>query len=198
VGVSRDACFTLLDDGRMLRWADDPPRADILMQAVAGFAAGKPGWVAIDGSHQLRHGGPSMPQRVAGDLVAGCIGESADYCVRGDGTLWVKGLAHRGQYGDFRLAMSFEFISTAGNAVAVKAHTGHVVCLRRVGVVLRTAAIGTARFRRTAWTTRPTPGVRSSMARAPLLLDRGIRKRSGRTAACVPGARAAASNRACR
>ena len=27
VGVSRAACFALLDDGRLLRWSDDPQRA---------------------------------------------------------------------------------------------------------------------------------------------------------------------------
>jgi alpha-tubulin suppressor-like RCC1 family protein len=137
VGVSRDARFALLDDGWLLRWSDDPQRADALMQGVAWFAAGESGWFAIDASRQLWHGGAS-PQRVAADVVAACIGDGADYYVRQDGTLWVKGLAHRGQYGDGRLASSPDFISTAGDAVAVKAHTGHAIYLRRDGVVLGT------------------------------------------------------------
>jgi alpha-tubulin suppressor-like RCC1 family protein len=137
VGVSRDACFALLDEGRLLRWRDDPQRADTLMQGVAAFAAGESGWFAIDASRQLWHGG-ATPQRVATDVVAACIGDGADYHVRQDGTLWVKGLAHRGQYGDGRLAASPDFISTAQDAVTVKAHTGHAIYLRRDGVVLGT------------------------------------------------------------
>ncbi len=137
VGVSRDACFALLDDGRLLRWSDDPQRADTLIQGVALFAAGESGWFAIDASRLLWHGG-STPQRVAADVVAACIGDGADYCVRRDGTLWVKGLAHRGQYGDGRLTASPDFIRTADDAVGVKAHTGHAIYLRRDGVVLGT------------------------------------------------------------
>jgi hypothetical protein len=137
VGVSRAACFALLDDGRLLRWGDDPQRTDTLMQGVAQFAAGESGWFAIDASRQLWHGG-STPHRVAADVVAACIGDGADYCVRQDGTLWVKGLAHRGQYGDGRLTASTDFIRTADAAVAVKAHTGHAIYLRRDGVVLGT------------------------------------------------------------
>lgn len=137
VGVGRDACFALLGDGRLLRWSDDPQRADTLMQGVAAFAAGESGWFAIDAAGQLWHGG-TTPLRVAADVVAACIGDGADYYVRRDGTLWVKGLAHRGQYGDGRLTASPEFISTAKDAVAVKAHTGHAIYLRRDGTVLGT------------------------------------------------------------
>ena len=137
VGVSRDANFALLDDGRLVRWTDDPQRADTLMPGVAAFAAGESGWFAIDVAQQLWHGGAAS-RRVAGDVVAACIGDGANYYVRRDGTLWVKGLAHRGQYGDGRLTASADFISTASDAVAVKAHTGHAIYLRRDGVVLGT------------------------------------------------------------
>jgi len=137
VGVSREACFALLEDGRLLRWADDAQREHTLMQGVAAFAAGASGWFAIDTSRQLWHGGAS-PQRIAADVVAACIGDGADYYVRRDGTLWVKGLAHRGQYGDGRLAASPDFIHSASDALAVKAHTGHAIYLRRDGVVLGT------------------------------------------------------------
>jgi alpha-tubulin suppressor-like RCC1 family protein len=138
VGVSRDAYFALLDDGSLLRWFGDPQRADTLMQGVADFAAGESGWFAIDGSRRLWHGNQAAPQRVADEVVAACIGDGADYYVRSDGTLWVKGLAHRGQYGDGRLQASTDFITTAGDAVAVKAHTGHAIYMRRDGVVLGT------------------------------------------------------------
>jgi alpha-tubulin suppressor-like RCC1 family protein len=147
VGVSRDACFGLLNDGRLLRWTDDAQRAETLMQGVAAFAAGESGWLAIDAARQLWHGGAHAaqpphplhaPRLLASEVVAACVGDSADYFIRSDGTLWVKGLAHRGQYGDGRLSASPDYISTARDALAVKAHTGHALYLRRDGVVLGT------------------------------------------------------------
>jgi alpha-tubulin suppressor-like RCC1 family protein len=72
------------------------------------------------------------------DVLAACIGDGADYFVGQDGRLWVKGLAHRGQYGDGRLEASPNFLHTADDALAVKAHTGHALYLRRDGVVLGT------------------------------------------------------------
>jgi alpha-tubulin suppressor-like RCC1 family protein len=138
VGVSRDAFFGLQGDGQLLRWTDDAQRADVLMQGVAAFAAGESGWLAIDTGRQLWHGGPHAPRLLASDVVAACVGDGADYHIRADGTLWVKGLAHRGQYGDGRLSASPEYTSTARDAVVVKAHTGHAIYLRRDGVVLGT------------------------------------------------------------
>ena len=138
VGVSRDAYFALLDDGRLLRWTDDVRRADTLRQGVVAFAAGESGWLAIDAERRLWQGGGQPPRLQAGDVVAACVGDGADYHVRADGTLWVKGLAHRGQYGDGRLSASADFVSTARDVTAVRAHTGHALHLRRDGVVLGT------------------------------------------------------------
>lgn len=137
VGVARDRCFAVFNDGQLLRWADNPERAETLMQGVKTMASGESGWFAIDAARQLWHGG-AKPQRVATDVVAACIGDGADYYIRQDGSLWVKGLAHRGQYGDGRLTASPEFVNTAREAVAVVAHTGHAIYLRRDGVVLGT------------------------------------------------------------
>lgn len=139
VGVSRDACFALLDDGRLVGWRDDAADAQPLRAGVAAFAAGQSGWFAIDREHALWHAAAgAAAQRVAGDVVAACIGDSADYFITRNGTLHVKGLAHRGQYGDGRLAGSDGWVATAQDAVAVKAHTGHAIHLRRDGVVMGT------------------------------------------------------------
>ena len=140
VGVSEDACFALLDDGRLVRWTESPDSAATLMAGVASFACGQSGWFAVDRAQVLWQGGGTRPapQRVADGVAACCIGDSADYFIRRDGTLWVHGLAHRGQYGDGRLTASPTFIQTASDAVAVKAHTGHAVYLNRKGVVLGT------------------------------------------------------------
>jgi hypothetical protein len=139
VGASRDAFFALLEDGRLVTW-DDAPEAEVtLMRGVASFACGHSGWLAIDRARVLWHGGGrSAPQRVADDVATACVGDGADYYIRRDGTLWVKGLAHRGQYGDGRLAATPGFVNTAHDAVAVKAHTGHALYLGRAGDVMGT------------------------------------------------------------
>ena len=140
VGVGRDAYYALQDDGTLVTWTDAPDSPATLMRGVAGFAAGASGWFAIDRADVLWRGGGdvSAPRRVAEGVTAACIGDGADYYVTRDGTLYVKGLAHRGQYGDGRLIAAADFVATARDAVAVKAHTGHAIHLRRDGVVMGT------------------------------------------------------------
>lgn len=140
VGVGRDDGFALLDDDRLVRWRDDPAQAEVLMAGVAWFAAGQSGWFAADNAGGLWYGSGAqpVPQRVADGVIAGCIGDSADYLIRSDGRLFAKGLAHRGQYGDGLLKQRPDFVATAADAVAVRAHTGHAIYLRRDGVVLGT------------------------------------------------------------
>ena len=140
VGVGRDHGYALLHDGRLLRWADDPARAELLREGVAWFAAGHSGWFAADSAQVLWYGaaGAAAPRRVADAAVAACIGDSADYYITRDGQLHAQGLAHRGQYGDGKLQATPGFVATAADAVAVKAHTGHAIYLRKDGVVLGT------------------------------------------------------------
>lgn len=137
-GASQDAWFALRAQGDLLRWADDAtPRT--LMRDVASMACGQSGWVAIDRGGVLWHAaGSSGPARVAEDVATACIGDSADYYITRDGTLFAKGLAHRGQYGDGKLAATDRFVPTATEAVAVRAHTGHAIHLRRDGTVMGT------------------------------------------------------------
>ncbi|MBK6854301.1 MAG: hypothetical protein IPG93_22640 [Burkholderiales bacterium] len=141
VGVSEDGFFALLNDGRLTRWGEAPgSSSQVLMPRVSTFASGQSGWFAVDQAGVLWRGGGKLqaPQRVADDVVSACIGDSADYYIRRDGTLWVQGLAHRGQYGDGRLTATTDFVVTATDAVAVKAHTGHALYLSQSGVVLGT------------------------------------------------------------
>jgi hypothetical protein len=140
VGVGRDAFFALRANGELITWRSAPEPATLLMRNVARFAAGASGWFAIDRAAVLWHGTRDLPaaRRVTDDVIDACIGDSADYFITRDGTLWVHGLAHRGQYGDGKLAAAPGFVATAREAVAVKAHTGHALHLRRDGVVLGT------------------------------------------------------------
>jgi hypothetical protein len=140
VGVSQEAYFALQNDGRLFSWGEAPDSASLLMPGVGAFASGQSGWFAIDPAQVLWQGGGKLPapRRVAEDVASACIGDSADYYIRRDGTLWVKGLAHRGQYGDGRLTATADFVNTAADAVAVKAHTGHALYLSQGGVVMGT------------------------------------------------------------
>ena len=63
-------------------------------------------------------------------VVDACVGDSADYLVTRGGRVFVRGLAHRGQYGDGLLRATAQYVSTANDAVAVRAHTGHALHLR--------------------------------------------------------------------
>ena len=139
VGVSRDAYFALLADGTLVTWTDTPEMATPLIRDVTRFAAGASGWFAIDRAAALWHGGATAaPRRIAEGVIEACIGDSADYYVTRDGALFVRGLAHRGQYGDGKLTTTPDFVATAQDAVTVKAHTGHAIHMRRDGVVMGT------------------------------------------------------------
>lgn len=143
VGVGKSAYFALLADGSLITWTDNADAARTLMQGVARFAAGDSGWFAIDRNAVLWYGqGSAAPARVAGDVGGGvveaCIGDSADYFIARDGTLFARGLAHRGQYGDGKLKATPGFVATARDAVAVRAHTGHAIHLTRDGTVMGT------------------------------------------------------------
>ncbi|MEO8311579.1 MAG: hypothetical protein ABI520_10435 [Caldimonas sp.] len=140
VGVSQDAFFALQDDGRLITWDATPDAAITLMPGVTAFACGQSGWFAIDRAQVLWQGRDALaaPLRMADEVATACIGDSADYYIRRDGTLWVKGLAHRGQYGDGRLTGTADFVNTARDAVAVKAHTGHAIYLSEGGAVMGT------------------------------------------------------------
>jgi alpha-tubulin suppressor-like RCC1 family protein len=77
-------------------------------------------------------------ERIDASIAAASIGDSADYFVTKDGTLHVKGLAHRGQYGDGKLEPSDAFIPVAHEVAAIKAHTGHAILLKQDGTVMGT------------------------------------------------------------
>jgi Regulator of chromosome condensation (RCC1) repeat len=139
VGVGKSGSFALLAEGNLITWTDHADAARTLMQGVARFAAGDSGWFAIDRTDVLWYGqGSAAPARVADRVADACIGDSADYYVTRDGTLFAKGLAHRGQYGDGKLTATPGFVATAHDVVAVRAHTGHAIHLTRDGTVMGT------------------------------------------------------------
>ena len=148
VGVGRDTSYGLNTSGQLLAWADglDEPRE--ILDQVTWFAAGRTGLFAarVDGSlvylarpkSWIGVGELIQPEKVAVSAIAASVGDSANYFVTNDGRLFVKGLAHRGQYGDGKLKSSDEFVSVASEVAAVKAHTGHAIMLKRDGTVMGT------------------------------------------------------------
>lgn len=140
VAVSRDAWYGVGTGGELLRWTDaEPSNAVLLRRAVRRVAAGASGWIAIDHDGSAwQAGSDDVAVPVMSDVVDACVGDSADYLVTRDGRVHVRGLAHRGQYGDGRLQATPDYVATATDAVSVRAHTGHGVHLKRDGVVMGT------------------------------------------------------------
>ncbi|MBL8327115.1 MAG: hypothetical protein JNJ89_19375 [Rubrivivax sp.] len=141
-GASQRAWYLLRAQGDLLRSADAGEAAPrLLMRGAVSFAAGQSGWFALDAAAALWYGATpggaadAAPVRLAAEVATACIGDSADYYITHAGELFVKGLAHRGQYGDGKLTATPHFVATAGNAVAVRAHTGHALHLKRDGSV---------------------------------------------------------------
>jgi alpha-tubulin suppressor-like RCC1 family protein len=141
VGVGKDSYYALRKDGTLLTWSGSPANAAVLMRDVEGFAAGSSGWLAINRTWTLWHGTGAArepPRKIAERVLAAAVGDGADYYVTLAGELFVRGLAHRGQYGDGRLAASSDFVKTAEKVVAVKAQTGHALYLDKSGEVFGT------------------------------------------------------------
>ena len=148
IGVGRDASYVLTKSGELLTWSKSPTNKISILDRVVWFVAGRTGvFVARkDGTLEylarperfFREGETKLPSFISMSVLAASIGDSADYFVNKDGTLYVKGLAHRGQYGDGKLKPSKSFVAVADKVVAIKAHTGHAIILKKDGSVMGT------------------------------------------------------------
>lgn len=143
VAVSQTAWYGITVDADLQRWTEAADAGVTLRRGVARVAAGASGWIAIDSDGSAWQAGTDdRAQRIvlSGDspVVDACVGDSADYLVTQDGRVHVRGLAHRGQYGDGLLRATPGYVATAGDALAVRAHTGHGLHLRRDGTVMGT------------------------------------------------------------
>lgn len=139
VGVGKDAYYALRKDRTLLYWWGSSANATLLMRDVVSFAAGNSGWLAINRSGTLWQGaGREPPRKIAEKVIAAAVGDGTDYYINQAGDLYVRGAANRGQYGDGRLAATSEFVKTAAQALAVRAHTGHALYLDKGGQVFGT------------------------------------------------------------
>ena len=123
---------------RALQWVEGSDTVDVVLNSVAFIAAGESSLMAIrcDGSLWQRQAGSSAWYRVADAAIHAWVGDSADYYIDAQGTLFASGKAHRGQYGNGSLAEAPGWVAVAQDAVSVYSHTGHAVYLRRDGGVL--------------------------------------------------------------
>lgn len=149
VGVGRGNRYALTARGVLLVWRDEYTKAEVVMDEVASFHAGRSGLLIIRTDHTLWQveseglfgfGEKVTDKRVkiADNILTASVGDSANYYVRRDGRLYVKGRAHRGQYGDGKLSSSEVYVNTATDVVQVVAHTGHALLLKSDGSVLGT------------------------------------------------------------
>lgn len=148
VGVGRDASYVLTKSGRLLTWREELDQKQEILDQVTWFVAGRTGVLAARSDGSLLYlarskswfgeGELVQTEKVGDSIVTASIGDSANYFVTSDGTLFVKGFAHRGQYGDGKLESSEVFVSVASDVVAIKAHTGHAILLKRDGTVMGT------------------------------------------------------------
>ena len=138
VGVGRDRYYALTKARELVSFARASARQTVLMTGVAKFAAGRSGVLAVANDKSLWWLSGSARTRIAGDVVMAAVGDGANYYITSSGGLFVKGLAHRGQYGDGRLKPTEQFVQTASRVAYVTAHTGHAIILLTNGDVLGT------------------------------------------------------------
>ncbi|MGI9478780.1 MAG: RCC1 domain-containing protein [Hyphomicrobiaceae bacterium] len=138
VGVGRDRYYVLTNNGELIAFdAVAGPHA-MLMNGVARFAAGHSGVLAIRNDQTLWWLAGGTKKHLADGAVTAAVGDGANYYITQSGDLFVKGLAHRGQYGDGRLKPTQHFIKTASAAADITAHTGHAIMLKANGDVFGT------------------------------------------------------------
>ncbi len=148
VGVGRDASYVLTRSGKLLTWDKNQNIFREIHSAIEWFAVGRTGVFAAHSNGNLLHflkpknwfGAGELEQSkvVSNSVMAASIGDSANYFIDENGTLFVKGLAHRGQYGDGKLKQSETYVKVASNVVSIKAHTGHAILLKQDGTVMGT------------------------------------------------------------
>lgn len=148
VGVGKTQSYALTQAGRLHTWTTDIRESDPLLEGVRHFSAGDSGVLAIKadgtlwsltttGSGLLGRGRIEIVQ-VAAAAKAASVGDGTNYYVTASGDLFAKGSAHRGQYGDGRVAPTDSYVRVALNVADVKSHTGHALLLTDQGDVLGT------------------------------------------------------------
>ncbi|NNF78687.1 MAG: hypothetical protein HKN05_11725 [Rhizobiales bacterium] len=140
VGVGRTNYYVLTSSGDLLGYRDGFSQPETVISGVARFAAGRTGVLAIkpDGTLWWIDKLSRKAVKIAEDVHKAAVGDGANYYITKSGALYVRGKAHRGQYGDGRLATTENFVTTASQVSQITAHTGHAILLKKNGDVLGT------------------------------------------------------------
>jgi alpha-tubulin suppressor-like RCC1 family protein len=80
----------------------------------------------------------TRPEKISENVIGAAVGDGANYYITTRGDLFVKGKAHRGQYGDGRLQSTEHFIRTMTGVAQITVHTGHAILRKKNGDVLGT------------------------------------------------------------
>lgn len=140
VGVGRSTYYVLTQSGELLAYSRGRAQLETLMAGVERFAAGGSGVLAIrqDGALWWIGKSSSETTKIATGVTEAAVGDGANYYITKSGALFVRGKAHRGQYGDGTLSASETFVQTASQATKITAHTGHAILLKENGDVMGT------------------------------------------------------------
>lgn len=140
VGVGRDRYYVLTGSGELLSYRAGHKKPIQRMTGVAKFAAGQSGVLSISSDHVLwwLDRSASEPVKIDDGVVTAAVGDGANYYVTQSESLFVKGKAHRGQYGDGRLKPTKQYVQTASGVAEITAHTGHAILLKTNGDVFGT------------------------------------------------------------
>ena len=140
VAVGKTHGYAIDERQRALMWPLGSTSIETLLDDVVMISAGDSGLLAIrcDGSLWQRRAGETGWSRSADAAIHAWVGDGADYYIAPGGRLYARGLAHRGQYGDGRLAERPGWTAVADQASEVVGHTGHALYRRVDGAVLGT------------------------------------------------------------
>ncbi len=138
VGVGRDKYYVLNNTGKLISFREKSGPRTVLMVGIKKFSAGQSGVLAIADDGTLWWVSGKSKHRIAGHVATAAVGDGANYYITSSGGLFVRGSAHRGQYGDGRLKRTDRFIQTASGAAHITAHTGHAIMLMTNGDVVGT------------------------------------------------------------
>lgn len=140
VGVGRSTYYVLTNSGELLSYRTVIAQPEKLMSGVARFAAGRRGVLAVklEGALWWIEKSSKKGIKIANEVNEVAVGDGANYYITKSSRLYVRGKAHRGQYGDGKLTTSEKFTQTASQVSRITAHTGHAIMLKRNGDVMGT------------------------------------------------------------
>lgn len=138
--------YALANQNKLLVWEEEPTSATVLMEDDRSFYEGSSGLFVFRNDDSLWNiqtksllgFGENLSKEsslITNKAVTASIVDGANYYAAQGGDLFVRGLAHRGQYGDGKLASTDNYAQTSDKVVQVASHSGHALLLKQDGSV---------------------------------------------------------------